>query len=260
MSLPGLGLTMDLEAILDYNEKQRQEAEKQQDILLDVTLAKGIKKQVEVSSKQTQEALIAAVGTLVKFLRNHEPNVSVKNQKDFPGSIKTPDVQEVVNALKPIAEGLAKLPTKYPDFPKFPEFPDFPKTLKVDNLEEVKPWLDAISNSLDKLKLDPVIKVAPTPVNIPPVDFAPLIKALEPKPVEEKIDLDDYKAQDLVGDDTFQYVGFVAPDGSWYIIENDVEGSSLRYKFGSKNYKSNWKGHTNHSYKLLNEAIREVQA
>lgn len=250
---------MDLDRIQEHNDQQKLEAEKAQAQILDVTLAKGIRDEVHSSSEQTQKALVAAVGTLVNFLRKHEPEVTIKNQPDFPDSISTPDIQEVVAALKPIADGLAKLPTEYPDFPKFPDFPDFPKTLKVDNLKEIKPWLDAIAKSLDKLKLDPVINVAPTPVSIPKVDFTPLVKELKPaieKP--DKVDLSEYKAQDLTGDDTFQYVGFVAPNGNWYIIENDIAGSSLRYKFGLKDYKANWKQFNSHSYKLLNEAIREI--
>jgi hypothetical protein len=74
----------------------------------------------------------------------------------------------------------------------------------------------------------------------------------------EGIDLDDYMAQDLKKIGGNQYVGFLNPDGAWYIIENDIKGESLRYLFGTKDYYKHFKKANEYVYKLLNEAVNAI--
>lgn len=132
--------------------------------------------------------------------------------------------------------------------------------LNQDNDTELVTAIQDLKSSFTGIEVNPVVNV-PEPVinvDIPKIDFSPLIDALKPTAETKEIELGDYKAQDIDGDDVFQYIGFVRPDGGWYIIENDVEGGSIRYKFGAKNYSAAWKKYTNQNYKLLNEAIREI--
>lgn len=157
---------MNQEAIDAYNAHIKEEAEKKQAQVLDVTLSKGIKKQVDKSAQETQKALTTSIGVLIRFLNEKGLNVEVTNQKDFPTSIATPDVGAVAKAIKTLADNVDKLPKKFPDFPDFPKYPDFPKTLKIDNLSEIKPWLEAYAQSINNIKFDPVIRVAPTPVTV----------------------------------------------------------------------------------------------
>lgn len=209
--------------------------------------------------------------------RNHTHKVEVNN---FPEIAKPSDIQSVVTAvqnlttaqpeeLKPVVEELKrvvieieKLPKDFPSMPSFPKFPEIPKATTINNLSDIQPWLSEISEAIEKLKLDPKITVTPAEVVVQQekVDLSPLITAVKDLKPMDRMRLGEYRAQDIWDDDTFQYVGFVAPDGGWYIIENDIREGSLRYRFGTKNYKSNWKSRVNQSYKLLNEAIHEIQA
>jgi len=160
--------------------------------------------------------------------------------EDFKGS-KINDLPSANEKLATAINGLANKLTKQPekDYSK-----DFAALLQAINS---KNWA-------------PNIVVDSPMVSVPPVDLKPVADAIDRSRPTESIDLEQYKAQDLAGDDTFQYVGFVAPNGSWYIIENDIAGNSLRYKFGVKNYRTAWKSFNGHVYRLLNEAIREIQA
>jgi hypothetical protein len=113
--------------------------------------------------------------------------------------------------------------------------------------------------------MKPVVNV-PTPkvtVQAPKTDLTPLIDILKQQNTEdeseEKLDLDDYRAQDI--DNTnpdMQYVGFVNPAGNWYIIENDVKGNRMRYVFGTLNYSEAFAQASMYTYSLLNEAINAL--
>lgn len=224
--------------------------------------------------KVSSGSIVAALKDEGKKTRGTTHRVRVDN---FPDTAKPSDIKEVVKALnnlsqaqpeelKPVVESLrdilkevSKLP-KEVNIPPFPKIPDFPKSTKVDNLNEIKPWLQEVITAIGEIKLDPQITVSPPDVIVQQenVNIDPLIDAIKDLKPSQKIDLGDYKAQDLASEELFQYVGFVSPSGSWYIVENDMEGGSLRYKFGVKNYKSSWKGRVGQNYRLLNEAIDEI--
>jgi uncharacterized membrane protein len=112
---------------------------------------------------------------------------------------------------------------------------------------------------------NPKITVSPAKVDVPALDITPITEAIQAMATtpDDSIDLDDYQAQDLRDDGPYQYVGFVAPDGGWYIIfsdSSDSGASSLRYKFGNNGYAKAWKNAVGFDYKLLNEAVNEVSA
>ena len=139
------------------------------------------------------------------------------------------------------------------------------QALRIENDEESKEVLREIAETLSSLNVSPIVNVPKAQITVQErnIDFDPLIKALDKK---EEVETDDdplagYKAQDINSDDPHvQYVGFINPQGSWYIIENNDTTNTLRYKFGKKGYSTAFKNMTKHNYKLYSEAIREVTA
>jgi hypothetical protein len=108
---------------------------------------------------------------------------------------------------------------------------------------------------------EPVVNVAAPVVNVkePKLDLKPLQASIDKfmnKPVEpEKFSLEAYMAQDIIDSGNLQYIGFLKPDGGWYIIENDIKGNSLRYVFGHTGYQEAFSQAASYEYMLLNEAI-----
>ena len=121
---------------------------------------------------RVQKAVLNAAIANIKHRDKHEPKVEIKN---FPKSVKTPDIKEVVNAIDKMSKEVApknidftplqksiatlskqisKLPTEYPEVPEPLEI------VSVNNLSELKPQLEAITTTLEKLKLDPKIDVS----------------------------------------------------------------------------------------------------
>lgn len=151
-------------------------------------------KQAQVLANIHTQAIIdtiaQAVVTLMKFQAQHQPKVSVTNQK-LPTSIKTPDIQKVVDALEALKqpiqetkpddtkvvdalnqlnESIGKLPTS------FPEAPEPVEEVTVKNQPDYKPDLENITKAISKIDTKPV-------VNIPKqkeADYTPIIDALTP--------------------------------------------------------------------------------
>lgn len=139
--------------------------------------------------QQVVDTINTAVKTLTSFHKSHQPKVSITNQK-LPTSIKTPDVQAVVNALnalkqplqanKPdntelikaigtLNESVSKLPTKFPDIPK-------PATeVTVSNQPDYKLEFQKIGNAIKSIDVKPVINIEDKPA-----DYTPIIDALKP--------------------------------------------------------------------------------
>lgn len=121
--------------------------------------------------------------------------------------------------------------------------------------------------AIKALKLDvaaPIVNVPQAKVTVQsaPVDLKPLQATLEQyfthedvETEDDTIDLDCYRAQDIIENGDMQYVGFLNPQGDWYIIENDIKGNSMRYVFGTGGYAKAFKKAAQYQYKLLNEAI-----
>jgi len=141
---------------------------------------------------QHTQAVVDTIGeatkALIKFQSKHQPKVSVTNQK-LPTSIKTPDVQKVVDALEnlkqpilenkvdhtPVIEALnqlndsiAKLPTS------FPEAPEPVEEVTVKNQPDYTKQFDSLGRAISKIDVKPV-------VNIPeeqPDDYTPILDSL----------------------------------------------------------------------------------
>lgn len=137
--------------------------------------------------------------------------------------------------------------------------------IKVTSDQDIKKALRSLTIAFNNLDIRPVVNVPQPKVVVQEreIDLKPLINEINKggKPGKTLLTLSDYKAQDINDlDPSIQYVGFVNPMGGWYIIENNLLENSLRYKFGRKNYKKAWEKPQEHQYKLLNEALNEVQA
>lgn len=139
-------------------------------------------------------------------------------------------------------------------------------TLKNDikNVVSTKHF-DTIKKAIDNIEVNPVVNIAAPKITIPEtkIDLSPLQATLEhyfsEEETEEKINLDDYRAQDI--DNTnpnIQYIGFLNPSGNWYIIENDVLSNRMRYLFGKDDYEGSFSNASLHIYSLLNEAVNAL--
>lgn len=130
-----------------------------------------------------------------------------------------------------------------------------------------------VVTAIKNLKLSPNITV-PKPevqVTVPKIDWEPLQRTIqtafeamprETEEVNDVYDLSRYRAMDIQDNDdrTIQYIGFVNPEGNWYIIENNVNGNQLRYVFGVDDYGSHFAKASTFQYQLLNGAIDALQA
>lgn len=130
----------------------------------------------------------------------------------------------------------------------------------------LKSLVQELIASVKALEVAPKVSVDAPVVNIPAqkapqvtvdVDLDPLEAVLREllTPADTKPDLSRYRAQDLKEQGDIQYVGFVNPEGNWYIIENDTKKNQMRYLFGAKGYAKHFRNAGQYVYKLMNEAI-----
>lgn len=139
------------------------------------------------------------------------------------------------------------------------------KTVEKALKELEKGQLSAISDvvsAIERLDMNPTIKVNAPAVTVtaPKVDVTPITETLERyfTPESTRIDLSCYRAQDITESGDKQYVGFVNPEGQWYIIENDTKKNQLRYVFGATDYATHFKEASSYVYRLLNEAVNAL--
>lgn len=129
---------------------------------------------------------------------------------------------------------------------------------------EIKTTLKGLIKALESIQLEkfpklPEFPKIPAPiVNVPANDFTPIKEAIESLKEEKGIDLDGYKAHDILNGEDKQYIGFVAPSGAWYIIENKIKENSLRYVFGTTDYTKSFKDAPMYQYSLLSEAVNAL--
>jgi hypothetical protein len=158
----------------------------------------------------------------------------------------------ITAALKPFTDNPPKIQRVVQKFDKLPTI-----SATVDHT----PVVEAINNLSNKPQ--PTIRVVPPQVHVdvPPLDLSPLKKVLKQPKDTQGIVLSTYRAQDIDEmEQGIQYVGFLNPKGEWYIIRNEEAANKLRYKFGTQGYQEAFAMADKFEYKLLNEAINEVQA
>lgn len=141
------------------------------------------------NTQQVVDKITEAVQMLMAFQAQHQPKVQVTNQK-LPTTIKTPDVQLVVDALenlkqplqdnKPddtkIIEALSTLNDSISKLPTdFPEIPEPIEIVTVKNQPDYKPDFKAVTKAISSIDVKPI-------VNIPedkPDDYTPILDELD---------------------------------------------------------------------------------
>lgn len=103
----------------------------------------------------------------------------------------------------------------------------------------------------------PIVKVQERKIDFSPLQ-ATIREAMAPVGVAQEtgLDLDSYRAQDIDNSERdTQYIGFLNPQGDWYIIENRVKDNTLRYVFGRGNYREAFAKAGSYQYLILSEAV-----
>lgn len=227
---------------------------KQLDQAQEAKLQASTKQQNQTIHVQNTQAVIDSIGTAVKSLMafqvQHQPKVSVTNQK-LPTSIKTPDVQKVVDALKALKQPLqdnkpddskivealqqlnssiSKLPTSFPDLPKPIE------EVTVKNQPDYNAKFDQLDKTLSSIDVKPVI-------NIPaeqPEDYSPILDSLTNVidaindikiPQVPKTDLTPLIDATTAVQDSIQALRFPVPN---YVLPyKDVDGKATQVQLDS---------------------------
>lgn len=116
--------------------------------------------------------------------------------------------------------------------------------------------------AIKKIELSPKITVSPAAVHATSsVDLKPIEKALKELKggTKKAFSLNDYRAHDLDdAPDGTQYIGYIALDGSWYIIQSNDNSNSMRYFFGASDYSRGWEDRYSHDYTTLSEAVNAL--
>lgn len=153
--------------------------------------------------------------------------------------------QKIVTALEAI---------KLPDMPTIPEvkIPDFPK-MEMPDFSKIKVASPVVNVPA------PIVNVPAPIINIPKNDFSPIEAAIKGLKEEDELDLSDFRPHDIIDEDKdTQYIGFLAPSGQWYIMENKVKENTIRYVFGKSKYSEAFEKAGSYKYTLLSEAINAL--
>lgn len=231
---------------------------------------KRLQAQTEASAQQSMDSVIGQLKEiqLASLMGNAKSQVLLADSSDFGEKIDglAKKLDEVIGKhtdsftkasekdRQTISKLISDIKTSLPTLKAKPQ----------DNSDIVK----AI-NALGKLinpKPEVTVNAPDVKVTSPAVDLKPIVKAIQnwkapdiimPEQAD-KFDMDDYKAHDLTDGTDKQYVGFMNPEGNWYIIENDMKANSLRYLFGSGNYEKAFAKASTYQYETLDEALHAV--
>lgn len=253
---------------LDFRAKQADVADKQANIEAVKDGAQDIVEATQPLAKTTDiDSLIKQVKEvqLAAMLGASKPSVVLTDQTDLG---------ERITALgQKIADTVSKLDTSKADTQQLAAikelktaFDSFTKTLASNNKSDTTAD-KALLTAIKAINVSPIVNVPQPKVTVEAqkIDFSPFIDALnnrdniESSP-DESLDLSCYRAQDI--DNTnpdMQYIGFVNPEGNWYIIENNIKGNSFRYVFGSNGYQKAFSKAASYEYSLLNEAVNAIR-
>lgn len=259
----------------------------------DFLLQAVAKKQAEVAAEeQTKEqaekqftmeqfrsvvkAMSDATTVLIRFLNTYEPTTTVKN---FPESFKTPDVKDVVKAVK----GLEK--TLKPQALDNTDVINAIKELKTciegmekpsesvsianpqDITKDLTKAIEGLQMRLDKIELSPKISVPKPQVTVQPTDVKSIVKELKavkqevidkPVPGTTVVQTDPlirYTPADIDDATDIQYFGNIAADTSYYIRRFDKSSNpkTIRFYFGKGDYAAAWAARASKTYTLWSE-------
>lgn len=180
---------MDLDKINSYRAEQQRQKEREQD--QDV-VKQAIDKLDKSVKHQTAKATAERKNTTFK-VKNVNPVATPDDIKGVVAALddiivsQTVTNDDLVESFKDIAAGMlavsdeiSALPKQYPEFPKI-EIPKPPKTIQVDNLQDIKPWLDNVVNAIQSIEVNPQVSVNQPDVIVPKteLDITPITKGLE---------------------------------------------------------------------------------
>lgn len=180
---------MDLDKINSYRAEQQRQQEREQD--QDV-VKQAIDKLDKSVKHQTAKATAERKNTTFK-VKNVNPVATPDDIKGVVAALddiivsQTVTNDDLVESFKDIAAGMlavsdeiSALPKQYPEFPKI-EIPKPPKTIQVDNLQDIKPWLDNVVNAIQSIEVNPQVSVNQPDVIVPKteLDITPITKGLE---------------------------------------------------------------------------------
>lgn len=219
----------------------------------------------EAKAQQTLDSLVNQLKEvqLATLMNGSKSSVILADSTDFGEKMAQlgDKITAVIDELKNDTRNTDKLADLANQYEKLATY-----NVKVarDSADELKKVFSDTLKVLKNLQA-PEIEVAtpqvnvPAPiVNVPKNDFSPITKAIESLKEEKGIDLDDFMAHDISEEEGKQYVGFVAPTGAWYIVENLVDESKLRYVFGRNGYEKAFKKASTYQYEILSEAINAI--
>lgn len=254
---------------------------------LDHFLTRYQQHQAELAGQETPEqtfakeqfqgvvtALQSATKAMTSFMQAYHPQVTVEN---FPGSVKTPDVKEVVSAVKSLQKSIK--PVDNSDIVKLlsslqAEIKKLPGAMPQDDDSEEIAAIHSLSTKLDtviaaikaqKVTVQaPKVTVQPTPVQVQPTDVKGIVKALKdvqqevaqkPVPGTPNIPTDPliyYLPGDIDDAGSVQYFGYTDNRGAWYIRQFDtsVSPKTIRFAFGQSNYTTNWANRAGLTYQV----------
>lgn len=134
-------------------------------------------RQVMDANVATKDAMVMAIGELIKFLDGKVTKTEVVNQLE---SIATPDVAYVVDAitqldasvksnrieLQPVIDGLKALEAQLATLPKdFPEVPQAPDNVAVNNLKELGQYFATLEKAIKGITT--TVKAPDVKVDVP---------------------------------------------------------------------------------------------
>lgn len=237
---------------------------------LETINAKKANASTQASAQSTLDSLIQQLKEvqLASLMTGSKSTVVLADSTDFGEKMKElgdkiTDSLETYRKDTKNADKIAEIAQEYQKLAVY--------NVKAQNEQskEVKKALDNVSKALASIKMPemPQVKIPEFPkltipapvVNMPKNDFSPIERAIEGLKEEKGLDLDDFKAHDINNlDKDTQYIGFLNPNGQWYIIENKIRENSIRYVFGKSGYAKAFKKAPTYQYELLSEAVNAL--
>jgi len=222
-------------------------------------------------------ALGKATATLIQFLEQYEPKTEIKN---FPKQIGTPDVKDVVKAVKGLEKTLKPQALDNSDVVKaIKSLNDTIAKLdqsevKVSNLSDIGSQINSsltkLQKSLDKVELSPKITVPKPQVTVQPTDVRSLVKVMKevkqevidkPVPGTTVVQTDPlirFTPVDMDDSSKVQYYSYIASKGDYYIRKVDKSGAYTTIRFywgdgGPTAYNTDWANRASLTYKMWSE-------
>lgn len=200
-------------------------------------------KKAQIKAKADADAILGHIDSVAKAVKN------------TPDSELASKVTVYIDELKQIVSDYQNLAKSHSDTAK--EHDDHIKMMFNDVHETLKGIKMPDMPQIPEIKLPEIIipEIKAPKVSVPKMDMQCVADAISELKQDDDIDLDDYHAHDIKDDGDIQYIGFLDPDGNWYIMES--KQNTLRYVFGHGGYTQAFNKAATYKYELLNEAIND---